>query len=63
MEAIVGVGLGLKSAALELGLHGILVPVVDRVGDVIDTRRVRGPVARNKKGIAERQIALRAVVL
>src|SRR5580700_6733808 len=56
----------IKPATLQFSFHGILVPVLDRVGDVVDARRrapLRG-VARNHKRtrVAKNQVALGACI-
>ena len=65
VEAALG-GADLQPAALQLGFNGRLhtfvgVPVLDRVGNVIDLLRGR-PVPNNKNVVAERQAALHAVI-
>src|SRR4051812_14120053 len=65
METIVSVRLWIEATALELRFHFVLVPVVDRVGDVIDewlaVRLAR--LAWDDESVAKGQSALLAVVL
>lgn len=42
MEAVLCIGTRGETALLQLGLYGILVPIIDGVGDVIDERRLDG---------------------
>src|SRR5580704_9179944 len=66
MKTVVRIGMRVESATLQLRLYGVLVPIVDRVGDVIDERRRAAlrSVTRNHKriGIAENEEALRPCI-
>ena len=53
VEAVRGVRLRLQTATLQLGLHHMPVPIVDRIRDVIDPRRAARPFARNDERVAE----------
>src|SRR5438067_12497251 len=65
VETVFRVGMGREAAALQFGFHRILVPAIDRVGHVVDARRrsAVARVARQQKGVAEREIALLAVIV
>src|SRR5580693_2546180 len=62
MKTVFCVGTRIKPATVQFSLHGILVPVLDRIRNMVDARwraPLRG-VARNHKRIrvAENQVAL-----
>src|SRR5206468_9356458 len=67
VEAVRRVGPRLQASPFEFGFDGILVPVLDRVRDVIDFRRRRSLTRvaweQPRALVAERQIALTARVL
>src|SRR5205814_3009561 len=67
VEAVVGVRTRGEPAPLELRLDLILVPVLDRIGDVIDLRRrslIAGVAGQEPcPMIAEREVALPAGIL
>jgi hypothetical protein len=64
VKTVFGVGLGIKGATIQLRLYRILVPILNRISDMIDPRRrtaLRRVAGNHKRvGVAEDQVALLA---
>ncbi|SPE35851.1 hypothetical protein SBA3_2310046 [Candidatus Sulfopaludibacter sp. SbA3] len=65
VEAVFGVGADGQVAALEFGLDGVLVPIFDSVGHVVDAGDggAGAGVAGQQEGVSEGKVALAPIVM